>query len=63
MEPTGVPVDSDPNKPILEICQYQFGLNKTAIVPWFCLRLPSFSPGFESQAYNLCFFQFVLLKL
>ena len=34
-----------------------------AIAPWFCLRLPSCSPGFKSQALHLCFFQFVLLKL
>ena len=34
-----------------------------AIAPWFCLLLPSCSPGFESQAHHLCFFQFVLLKL
>ena len=34
-----------------------------AIAPWFRLRLPSCGPGFESQAHDLCFFQFVLLKL
>ena len=34
-----------------------------AIAPWFRLRLPSCSPGFESQAHHLRFFQFVLLKL
>ena len=34
-----------------------------AIAPWFCLRLPSCGPGFESQAHHLRFFQFVLLKL
>ena len=34
-----------------------------AIAPWFCLRLPSYGPGFESQAHHICFFQFVLLKL
>ena len=34
-----------------------------AMAPWFCLRLPSCGPGFESQAHHLCFFQFVLLKL
>ena len=28
--------------------------------PWFRLRLPSCGPGFQSQAHNLCFFQFVL---
>ena len=33
-----------------------------AIAPWFCLRLPSCSPGFESQAGHLCFFQFELLQ-
>ena len=27
-----------------------------AIAPWFRLRLPSCCPGFESQAYHLCFF-------
>ena len=27
-----------------------------AIAPWFCLRLPSCGPGFESQAHHLCFF-------
>ena len=32
-----------------------------AIAPWFCLRLPSRGPGFESQALHLHFFQ--LLKL
>ena len=26
-----------------------------AIAPWFHLRLPSCSPGFESQAHHLCF--------
>ena len=26
-----------------------------AIAPWFRLRLPSCSPGFESQAHHLCF--------
>ena len=31
-----------------------------AIAPWFCLRLPSCGPGFESQVHHLCFFQFVL---
>ena len=31
-----------------------------AIALWFCLRLPSCSPGFESPAHHLCFFQFVL---
>ena len=31
-----------------------------AIAPWFRLRLPSCSPGFESQAHHLRFFQFVL---
>ena len=31
-----------------------------AIAPWFCLRLPSCGPGFESQALHLCFFQFVI---
>ena len=34
-----------------------------AIAPWFSLRLPSYGPGFESQAHHLCFFQFILLKL
>ena len=34
-----------------------------AIALWFHLRLPSCSPGFESQAHHLRFFQFVLLKL
>ena len=34
-----------------------------AIAPWFCLRLPSYSPGFKSQAHHLRFFQFVLQKL
>ena len=29
-----------------------------AIAPWFCLRLPSCSPGFESQAHHLCFFNY-----
>ena len=33
------------------------------IAPWFCLRLPSWGPRFESQAHHLHFFQFVLLKL
>ena len=32
-----------------------------AIAQWFCLRLPSCGPGFESQALHLRFFQ--LLKL
>ena len=31
-----------------------------AIALWFCLRLPSWGTGFESQAHHLCFFQFVL---
>ena len=31
-----------------------------AIAPWFCLRLPSCGPDFESKAHHLCFFQFVL---
>ena len=26
------------------------------IAPWFCLLLPSCSPGFKSQAHHLCFF-------
>ena len=30
---------------------------------WFCLRLLSCGPGFESQAHHLSFVQFVLLKL
>ena len=30
------------------------------IAPWFCLRLPSCGPRFESQAQHLRFFQFVL---
>ena len=34
-----------------------------AIALWFHLHLPSCSPGFESQAHYLHFFQFVLLKL
>ena len=34
-----------------------------AIAPWFCLRLPSCGPRFESQAHNLSFFQFVLKLL
>ena len=34
-----------------------------AIAPWFCLRLPSCGPGFESQAHHLYFFQFASLKL
>ena len=34
-----------------------------AIAPWFCLRLPSCGPGFESQAHHLSFFQFVLKLL
>ena len=33
---------------------------EAAIAPWFCLRLPSCGPGFESQAHHLCFIQFVL---
>ena len=35
----------------------------TAIAPWFRLRGPSCSPGFESHAHHLSFFQFILLKL
>ena len=31
-----------------------------AIAQWICLRLPSFHPGFESQAHHLCFYQFEL---
>ena len=34
-----------------------------AIAPWFRLGLPSCSPRFESQAHDLRFFQFVLMKL
>ena len=37
-------------------------MTMAAIAPWFCLRLPSCGPGFESQAHHPCFFQFVLLK-
>ena len=33
------------------------------IALWFCPRLPSCGRGFESQAYRLHFFQFVLLNL
>ena len=33
------------------------------IAPWFCLRLPSSVPRFESRSHHLCFFQFVLLNL
>ena len=29
-----------------------------AIAQWIRLRLPSFCPGFESQAHHLCFYQF-----
>ena len=35
-------------------------LEVAAIAPWFHLRLPSCSPGFESQAHHPSFFQFVL---
>ena len=35
---------------------------RAAIAPWFRLHLPFISPGFESQAHHLRFFQFVLLK-
>ena len=31
-----------------------------AIAPWFCLRLPSCGPRFQSQEHHLRFFQFVL---
>ena len=31
-----------------------------ATAPWFCLHLPSCSPGLESQAHHLHFYQFVL---
>ena len=34
-----------------------------AISLWLRLFLPSCSPGFESQAHHLHFFQFILLKL
>ena len=34
-----------------------------SIAPWFHLRLPSCGPRLESQAHNLSFFQFELLKL
>ena len=34
-----------------------------AIAPQYRLRLPSCDNRFESQAHNLCFFRFVLLKL
>ena len=33
-----------------------------AIAPCIHLCLPSYGPGFESQAHHQCFFQFVLLK-
>ena len=32
-----------------------------AIAPWVCLLLPSCRPGFESQAHQLCFHQFIKL--
>ena len=35
-------------------------LEVAAIAPWFHLRLPSCSPGFESQALHLRFFPFVI---
>ena len=34
-----------------------------AIAQWIRLRLPSWRPGFESQAHHLRFFQFILFKL
>ena len=33
-----------------------------AIAQWIRLRLPSSHPGFESQAYHLCFFQIIYLS-
>ena len=32
------------------------------IAQWIRLRLPSFRPGFKSQAHHLRFFQFILFK-
>ena len=41
-------------------CVITFWSWVAAIALWFRLRLPSCSPGFESQAHHLRFFQFVL---
>ena len=32
-----------------------------AIAQWIRLRLPSYHPGFESQAHYLCFYHFILI--
>ena len=40
-------------------CRYRVA----TIALWFCLRLPSCGPWFESQAHHLRFFQFVILKV
>ena len=45
-------------------CGYLVNSNDTiggaAIAQWTCLCLPPCRPGFEFQAYHLCFFHFVL---
>ena len=41
-------------------CKIGLGFRAAAIAPWFCLHLPSCSPGFESQAHHLRFFKFVI---
>ena len=43
------------NTHLLRKRKYHFS-RVAAIAPWFCLRLPSCSPRFESQAHHLCFF-------
>ena len=34
-------------------------LQGAALAQWICLRLPFCHPGFESQAYSLCFYKFI----
>ena len=45
-------------------CGYLVNSNDTiggaAIAQWICLCLPPCRPGFEFQAYHLCFFHFLL---
>ena len=33
---------------------------RAAVARWIRLRLPSFGPGFDPQAQNLCFFDLYL---
>ena len=38
-------------------------LGVAAIAPWFCLRLPSCGPRFESQAHHLRFFSICIIEI